>query len=81
MFEYKTMDIPMVKRKWFIDINGGLSDLNQFDRFYSAFEKETDKFCVAAHLDCDTDWVFGRFDFEDEAREYIKKIHDFLIAE
>jgi hypothetical protein len=71
----------MEKRKWWIDKQGGLSDLDQFDRIYTCFTKEKDKFAVAADLDDNSEFILGWFDSKDEARAYIKEIYDFLISD
>jgi hypothetical protein len=71
----------MIERKWFIDKNGGLSDLHQFNAFFTAYVKEKDKIVVAADLEDGNEWIFGTFDTKQEAIDYIKEIHTFLIAE
>lgn len=71
----------MEMKKWFIDKEGGLTDLCQFNRFATAYSKEKDKICVCSDLDDSIDWIFGWFDTKEEAKAYIKEIHQFLIAE
>ncbi len=78
-----TTQSPISNKKWFLCQNGKLLDLNAVFEFH--VEQQFDIFPVFAYCDFkDTENCLvrlGEFKNHEEAKEYIKKIHLFLVAQ
>ncbi len=72
--------MPISSKKWFLTKNEELVDLNSVSSIHIEMNGNTqseNKFLVVSNT-CE---LFGEFETLEEAKEYIKKIHLFLVAQ